>query len=159
MESDNNAYFIERGDDATHITLYEMLGAGVTIGICGLFSSDFTLNFPFELDDWIYVVILGTLCTAFAFLLGIYVMKEVSAYTVTMIKHKALGYTTGIVDLTRGELGTRGSAEIRDKEAQNSAKIMNLDIRENLGFADGFFEVSKENMLEIVYVNTSPIFY
>lgn len=68
----------------------------------------------------------------------------------TMIKHKALGYSTGIIDLTRGELGTRGSAEIRDKEAQKSAEIMNLDIRENLGFADGFFEVNKENMLEIV---------
>lgn len=79
-----NGNFIERGDDATHITLYEMLGAGITIGICGLFSSDFTLDFPFEIDDWIYVIILGTLCTAFAFLLGIYVMKEVSAYTVTM---------------------------------------------------------------------------
>ena len=79
-----NGNFIERGDDATHITLYEMLGAGLTIGICGMFSDDFTLNFPFQMDDWIYVIILGTLCTAFAFLLGIYVMKEVSAYTVTM---------------------------------------------------------------------------
>lgn len=79
-----NGNFIDRGDDATHITLYEMLGAGLTIGICGIFSPDFTINFPFETDDWIYVFILGTLCTAFAFLLGIYVMKEVSPYTVTM---------------------------------------------------------------------------
>jgi len=68
----------------------------------------------------------------------------------TMIKHKALGYSTGIIDLTRGELGTRGSAEIRDKEAKKSAEIMNLDIRENLGFRDGFFEISEENMLEII---------
>ncbi len=79
-----NGNFIERGDNATHITLYEMLGAGLTIAICGMFSSDFTWNFPFQMDDWIYVLILGTICTAFAFLLGIYVMKEVSAYTVTM---------------------------------------------------------------------------
>lgn len=79
-----NGNFIERGDDVTHITLYEMLGATLTIGICGLFNSDFTLDFPFQFDDWIYIIILGTLCTAFAFLLGIYVMKEVSAYTVTM---------------------------------------------------------------------------
>jgi len=79
-----NGNFIDRGDDATIITLYEMLGACLTIGICSLFSSDFTLNFTFGYDDWIYIFILGTLCTAFAFLLGIYVMKEVSAYTVTM---------------------------------------------------------------------------
>jgi len=68
----------------------------------------------------------------------------------TMIKHKALGYTTGIIDLTRGELGTRGSAEIRDIEAQNSAKIMDLDVRENLAMADGFFEVNQENMMEVI---------
>jgi len=79
-----NGNFIDRKDDATHITLYEMLGACITIGICGLFNSEFTLDFQFGFNDWIYVIILGTLCTAFAFLLGIYVMKEVSAYTVTM---------------------------------------------------------------------------
>lgn len=79
-----NGNFIDRGDDATHITLYEMLGACITIGICSMFSPEFTLEFGFGLDDWIYIIILGILCTAFAFLLGIYVMKEVSAYTVTM---------------------------------------------------------------------------
>ncbi|MGB0883574.1 MAG: bacillithiol biosynthesis deacetylase BshB1 [Flavobacteriales bacterium] len=68
----------------------------------------------------------------------------------TMLKHKALGYSTGIVDLTRGELGTRGSAELRDLEAADSAKILNLDVRENLAFADGFFEIDEQHLLEII---------
>ncbi|MCT4665578.1 MAG: bacillithiol biosynthesis deacetylase BshB1 [Flavobacteriales bacterium] len=68
----------------------------------------------------------------------------------TMAKHQKLGYTTGIIDLTRGELGTRGSAEIRDREAKNAAEILKLSIRENLEMADGFFEITQENLLKIV---------
>lgn len=44
------------------------------------------------------------------------------------------------MDLTRGELGTRGSAEIRDKEAATAADILGVAVRENLEFADGFYE-------------------
>jgi len=69
----------------------------------------------------------------------------------TLIKHKELGYTTGIIDLTRGELGTRGTAETRDKEAAASAKILRLDVRENLHLADGFFEESREALLRVVH--------
>ena len=58
----------------------------------------------------------------------------------TLLKHKALGYTIGIIDLTQGELGSRGSAAIRKEEAAASAKILNLDVRENLMLKDGFFE-------------------
>ena len=45
----------------------------------------------------------------------------------------------GIIDLTRGELGTRGDAKIRDIEAKNASKILGVEIRENLNFRDGFF--------------------
>lgn len=68
----------------------------------------------------------------------------------TILKHLAMGYKVGIVDLTRGELGTRGSAEIRDQEAAASGKIMGLTIRENLGFPDGFFENNKEYQLKLI---------
>src|SRR5690606_34729829 len=51
---------------------------------------------------------------------------------------------------TRGELGTRGSAEIRAIEAENSAKILGVVARENLGFADGFFVNDMEHQLKII---------
>lgn len=68
----------------------------------------------------------------------------------TIVKEISLGKKVGIVDLTRGELGTRGSAELRDKEATNAAKILGVSVRENLGFADGFFVNDKEHQLEII---------
>lgn len=68
----------------------------------------------------------------------------------TILKHIALGKKVGIVDLTRGELGTRGSAEIRDREAAASSKILGLAIRENLGLPDGFFANTKEYQLKVI---------
>src|SRR3982751_4173360 len=68
----------------------------------------------------------------------------------TILKHIALGKKVGIVDLTRGELGTRGSAEIRDKEAEASAEILGLAARENLGLPDGFFQNTKEYQLQVI---------
>ncbi|AUC15458.1 bacillithiol biosynthesis deacetylase BshB1 [Tenacibaculum sp. SZ-18] len=68
----------------------------------------------------------------------------------TIAKEISLGKKVGIVDLTRGELGTRGSAELRDIEATNAAKILGVSVRENLGFADGFFVNDKEHQLEII---------
>ncbi|OIQ38716.1 MAG: bacillithiol biosynthesis deacetylase BshB1 [Bacteroidetes bacterium MedPE-SWsnd-G1] len=70
----------------------------------------------------------------------------------TIAKEIFLGKKIGVLDLTRGELGTRGSAEIRDKEAANSAKILGLEVRENLGLADGFFQNTKENQLKIIEI-------
>src|SRR6187402_1819877 len=70
----------------------------------------------------------------------------------TILKHIALGKKVGVVDLTRGELGTRGSAEIRDQEAAASAKILGLTIRENLGLPDGFFQNTKEYQLQVIAV-------
>lgn len=74
---------------------------------------------------------------------------EISASGI-MIKHKNMGLSTGIVDLTRGELGTRGSADLRFKEAETAAQIMNLDARENLGFKDGFFEIDEAHLNAVI---------
>ncbi|HEY9001178.1 MAG TPA: bacillithiol biosynthesis deacetylase BshB1 [Mucilaginibacter sp.] len=68
----------------------------------------------------------------------------------TIVKEIALGKKVGIVDLTRGELGTRGSAEIRDKESAASAKILGLTVRDNLGLPDGFFENNKPHQLKVI---------
>jgi len=68
----------------------------------------------------------------------------------TIAKEVSLGKKVGIVDLTRGELGTRGSAAIRDIEAAKSATILGVSVRENLGFADGFFMNDKKHQLEII---------
>ncbi|QNK61987.1 bacillithiol biosynthesis deacetylase BshB1 [Pedobacter sp. PAMC26386] len=68
----------------------------------------------------------------------------------TILKHIAQGKKVGIVDLTRGELGTRGTAETRDQEAQDSAKILGLHARENLRFKDGFFRNDEQHQLEVI---------
>lgn len=68
----------------------------------------------------------------------------------TLLKAIASGKKAGIVDLTRGELGTRGTPEIRDQEAANSAQIMGLSARENLGFRDGFFANDEAHQLEVI---------
>lgn len=76
---------------------------------------------------------------------------EISASGI-MIKHKKAGKTTGIIDLTAGELGTRGNAEIRKKEAARATEILQLDVRENLGMRDGFLEENEADLLKIVQV-------
>ena len=70
----------------------------------------------------------------------------------TILKHIALGKKVGIVDLTRGELGTRGTAETRDEEAADSAKILGLHARENLRFRDGFFQNDEHHRLEVIKI-------
>ncbi len=70
----------------------------------------------------------------------------------TIAKEISLGKKVGILDLTKGELGTRGSVEIRKKEAFKAAKILGVSIRENLGFADGFFVNDKEHQLKIIEI-------
>ncbi|MCC6583336.1 MAG: bacillithiol biosynthesis deacetylase BshB1 [Chitinophagales bacterium] len=70
----------------------------------------------------------------------------------TVLKHISLGYKVGIVDLTRGELGTRGSAEIRAEETRVASLILGIHYRENLGFRDGFFEIDEAHLLKVVEV-------
>lgn len=70
----------------------------------------------------------------------------------TLLKQKALGNKIGICDLTRGELGSRGSGELRLKEAEAAAKILELDIRENLEMEDVWALDNQENCLKIIQV-------
>jgi len=70
----------------------------------------------------------------------------------TIAKEIALGKKVGIIDLTRGELGTRGTAEIRDSEAKKAASILGVSFRENLSFKDGFFTNDKAHQLELIKV-------
>ncbi len=68
----------------------------------------------------------------------------------TIAKEIALGKKVGIIDLTRGELGTRGSAEIRDQEAAAAANLLGVLVRENLNMRDGFFSNDEEHQLAII---------
>ena len=68
----------------------------------------------------------------------------------TIAKLKQNGYKVGIIDLTRGELGTRGTAETRQREAFNAAIVLQIDIRENLEIPDGDIKISKENLMKII---------
>ncbi len=70
----------------------------------------------------------------------------------TIAKEVARGKIVGVLDLTRGELGTRGTAEMRDEEAAASSKILGIHMRHNLKFQDGFFSNNKEHQLEIIKV-------
>lgn len=70
----------------------------------------------------------------------------------TIAKLVSQGKKVGIVDLTRGELGTRGSAEIRTKETKESSKILGISLRENMDFKDGFFRNDEEHQLKIIQV-------
>ena len=70
----------------------------------------------------------------------------------TIAKEIALGKKVGIIDLTRGELGTRGSAEIRDQEANTAASILGVAVRENLNMRDGFFVNDEEHQLKIIQI-------
>lgn len=68
----------------------------------------------------------------------------------TIAKEVSLGKKVGIIDLTRGELGTRGTAEIRDNEAEISKNILGVSVRENLKFRDGFFTNDENHQLEVI---------
>jgi bacillithiol biosynthesis deacetylase BshB1 len=68
----------------------------------------------------------------------------------TVFRHIAEGATVGIVDLTRGELGTRGNADIREAEAKRAAEIMGVAFRDNLGLRDGFFELTESNKMPVI---------
>ena len=68
----------------------------------------------------------------------------------TILLQISLGYKVGVIDLTQGELGTRGTPEIRMQEAEIASKKMGLLFRQNLGFSDGFFENNQNNQLEVI---------
>ena len=70
----------------------------------------------------------------------------------TMLKMKHLGYRTGALDVTHGEMGTRGTVEGRAEESVKAAKILKLDVRENLGLADGHVFPDDPSRVELVRV-------
>ena len=70
----------------------------------------------------------------------------------TIISQIAKGKKVGIIDFTRGELGTRGDEKTRKEEAVEASKIMGISVRENLAFADGFFKNDKEHQLKLISV-------
>lgn len=70
----------------------------------------------------------------------------------TILKHIALGKKVGLLDLTLGELGTRGNAILRTEEATKAAKILGVSIREQLTMADGFFENNETHQKQIIEI-------
>ena len=70
----------------------------------------------------------------------------------TLLKTKQLGYRTGALDVTRGEMGTRGTVEGREQEAADAARVLKLDVRENLGLADGHVFVDDDSRRKLVRV-------
>jgi len=68
----------------------------------------------------------------------------------TIASHVALGYKCGIIDLTQGEMGTRGNPELRMQEAKAASKILGIQARENLGFADIKFQNDWDHQIEII---------
>ncbi|WP_276134772.1 bacillithiol biosynthesis deacetylase BshB1 [Polluticoccus soli] len=68
----------------------------------------------------------------------------------TLTKHAKLGQKVGILDLTQGELGTRGSGPLRLQEAAAAAEVMGMAVRENASMADGFFQNDKEHQLKLI---------
>ena len=68
----------------------------------------------------------------------------------TIARHTSRGIKVGIVDFTRGELGTRGTPETRMREAAESARILGVTVRENLNLKDGFFQNDQENQLSVI---------
>ena len=68
----------------------------------------------------------------------------------TIIKHLKNGLKIGIIDLTRGDLSTRGTVNTRNQETIKSTKILGVQLRENMDLKDGFFENNEENKIEII---------
>lgn len=68
----------------------------------------------------------------------------------TVLHHRALGHTVGLVELTAGELGTRGTPAIRKQEADAAMKVLGAAFRYQLGLADGFFRADQDSLLAVV---------
>lgn len=68
----------------------------------------------------------------------------------TLLRHIHMGRSVGLVDLSSGELGTRGSGEIRRQEAEASARVIGAKFRYQLGLPDGFFEINEQSLLQVI---------
>ena len=74
----------------------------------------------------------------------------------TILSHSNMGYKIGLIDLTRGELGTRGTPEIRLKESKIAAENLGVEFRENLELEDGFFQLNEINKKVITKLDNIP---
>lgn len=68
----------------------------------------------------------------------------------TLMHHIQLGHKVGVLDLTKGEMGTRGTPELRLKEAQDAASILGLAVRENIGLSDCYFQNDEAHQLKVI---------
>ena len=68
----------------------------------------------------------------------------------TILKHLELGYKIGLIDLTQGELGTRGNKETRQLETKKANSLMNISFRLNLDMKDGFFDINEKNKIKVI---------
>ena len=68
----------------------------------------------------------------------------------TLIKHVNMGFSVGMLDLTRGELGTRGNSDLRSKEAELAKNYISASFRDNLGLKDGFIEEDEQSIKLLV---------
>ena len=68
----------------------------------------------------------------------------------TILKHLELGYKIGLIDLTQGELGTRGNKQIRQAESKKATSLMNISFRLNLDMKDGLFSIDEKNKMKII---------
>ena len=96
--------------------------------------------------------IYGSICKVDILAIGVHPDDVELACSATLAKHISLGLRVGIVDLTKGELGTRGSASIRMEEAAASSEILGVDFRVNLEMRDGFFERDQKNLLKLIRI-------
>jgi len=69
----------------------------------------------------------------------------------TLLSHIEMGKTVGILDLTKGEMGTRGTIHTRKEEAENAREMMGAQFRENVGLKDGLFQYNQENVLKVIH--------
>lgn len=70
----------------------------------------------------------------------------------TLIKLQKQGKKIGVIDLTKGELGTRGTADTREQEAASAAEILKLSVRENLDLGDGWFDINQSTIVKVIEV-------
>lgn len=70
----------------------------------------------------------------------------------TIASQVAKGHQVGIIDLTHGEMGTRGTPELRLQEAAQAAELLGITVRENMGFKDVFFQDDEEHQLKLIQV-------
>lgn len=105
------------------------------------------------------IEIYGNLCQVDILAFGVHPDDVELSCSATLLKHIDLGYSVGVIDLTKGELGSRGSAQIRMQEASRAAEILGISFRANLEMRDGFFENNEVNLRKVIKVirQTKPI--